>query len=55
MHFSFLAVIVALTSSIAVSACGEQHTACTVDSQCCPPDMKCVTYDGLQTCDFPDE
>ncbi|KAG2039677.1 hypothetical protein BDR03DRAFT_950824 [Suillus americanus] len=59
MHFSFLAVIVALTASMAVSAgeppgCTEQHSSCTKDKECCSG-MRCISFHGRRTCDFPDK
>ncbi|KAG2028341.1 hypothetical protein BDR03DRAFT_976604 [Suillus americanus] len=35
MHFSFLAVIVALTASMSVSACYTHGIACQTNTDCC--------------------
>ncbi|OAX36829.1 hypothetical protein K503DRAFT_784068 [Rhizopogon vinicolor AM-OR11-026] len=43
MHFSFLAVLAALTASVSVSACTTRYGACTDDTDCCH-DLICLTY-----------
>ncbi|OAX36832.1 hypothetical protein K503DRAFT_772113 [Rhizopogon vinicolor AM-OR11-026] len=57
MHFSFLAVLAALTAFVSVSACSIQYGACTDDTDCCA-DLVCVThleYGNVvgQDCDYP--
>ncbi|KAG2028393.1 hypothetical protein BDR03DRAFT_976460 [Suillus americanus] len=48
MHFSFLAVIVALTASMFVSACTPRGSACLMTTDCCPnQDLVCSPTEKL--------
>ncbi|OAX36842.1 hypothetical protein K503DRAFT_272430 [Rhizopogon vinicolor AM-OR11-026] len=43
MHFSFLAILAALTASVSASVCNGRYLDCKGDTDCCHG-LICLTY-----------